>query len=347
MRRLCAAVLLLPLAAVAAPRQYTHAELGTLLQAPHTQAQRESVGTAASRGDWPTLHLNLDGTAAKSAPDPLLAEYLLRETLVALRPIEAPADIAARVQALTRHAPQALVPPFDPDHGRGHWIAAFDVAAAARGTLRAWQLRDNTQRARQLLRTAPDRLAGFDDAEALATVIDSAPLDLLAALRPQTDSLSTRALRSLALRLDDAVLYVSLFERPADSFVLAGLQDAVQGLPADDARHVLEGAAASDELASAATLALAGLADSAEFLLHCLGDPRRGGSCAQGLAQHPDAVPALIELLAPGRDDLASRRALLALLWMNDRAARETLAAYAADPAMPAARRAEVSGWLR
>lgn len=338
---------LLPLAALAAPRQYAPAELRQSLLAPQVEAQRVELKQVIARSDWPALHVHFNGVLAKAQADPLVAEYLLREALIALRAERVPADVAASVQALTAHRAQALRPPVDPDHGRGHWIAAYDVAAAARGTLRAWELRDHSERALRLIATAPDRVVEIEDAAALAAAIEQASPQSLENLRAHAPHLPSRALAALARRLASAALYATLFERTGDSSVLAALAEAAGQLPAGEAQRTLHQAALNPELASAAMLALAQVPGSERALLQCLGDPVRGGGCAQGLARQPDAAPELLALIEQGRDDLATRRALLALLWMNDRAARANLAAYADSTNMPARLRAEVAGWLR
>jgi hypothetical protein len=55
---------------------------------------------------------------------------------------------------------------------------------------------------------------------------------------------------------------------------------------------------------------------------------------------------ALSEIVAGAPDGPCLRRALLALHWMDDAAAREPLRRFAAAPERPAALRREVASWL-
>ncbi len=274
----------------------------------------------------------------------LRAEQELGQWLIQARSQAPTPELRARVQALTRYSAKALKPSPEPHHD-DVMVPAVDVASLARGTLRAWQVDEHLAAAKASL-SAGAPLA-LDDPEAIALLVQGASPAQLQALKNQ--ALPTQASAILARRLGDPEIYGALFARPADAFVVAALADVVDALPPGSAMQVLGKAARQPALASAATLAMASLQPSVAELTACLADPVRGGSCAQLLAARddPSTFDALSQLAERGRDDAASRRALLALWWNGAPRATGFLRAYAANPAMPSTLREQVSGWLR
>lgn len=351
MRRTVPAVLILLLAApacLAAAQRYAPQAQQALLRSAAVAAGAEQLHRLAQGGDAAALARLADRFTAQAPAAPLENEYLLEQWLIAVRAWPPDAALSAKVAALTRYQSLALVPAAEP-HGDDAWVAAFDVASQARGSQRAWVLAAHLSQARAALAAGAIGALPVDDGEALALAFVAAPAAQLQSLRPQSPLLPTQAAAALARRLRDADLYRDLFARAADPFVLGALRDAAALLPRDAAMAVLTDAARRPQMASAATLAMAPLAPATADLLACLGDPQRGGSCAQLLAQRSDAatVAALRQLAGAGRDDPASRRALLALLWSAAPDARAFLRGYAADAAQPAALRMQVMQWLR
>ena len=118
---------------VFAAERYSAAQVEQQLGSLPAQQARQRLATTA-----PTqLPLLIRQNLAKVATEPLLAEYLAHQAVLRLREPGTSRDAASRVvlQDLLDYTPQVLVPPADPDHGRGLWVPAYDLAAAARGTL--------------------------------------------------------------------------------------------------------------------------------------------------------------------------------------------------------------------
>ena len=348
MRWFICLLLTVPLLAAAADvRLYSDADLQTTLQSTFVQAQRERLRQLLELRDWSELERWASAELATAPESPLASESLLQEWLIELRGKTAPASTRALVQSLTAYQALALAPSPEPEHRDRALIAAFDVAASARGTLRAWDLRDNTVRALAALADGKAGAVDLSDAEAWAAALDQAPLSQLETLRLQQPVLPTRAAAVMARRLQDPSLYRALFRNPPDSFVLHAITEAAASLPADEARDALESARANPQLASAAVLALGRLPGTQPSLLACLGNAAQGGSCAQALAQDAVNEPALARIIEGGRDDLSTRRALMALHWMSGPLALGALEEYIADARMPANLRVEVGQWLR
>lgn len=336
------------LPAAGAQSRYAPGQQQKLLATMTVQSGRQELQDLRARRDLSGLATFAERLVARSAVAPLESEHLLTEWLIAVREVPPDAELRAAVSGLTAYPSKALGPNPEPHRAHETWIPVFDVASQARGTLRAWELAGHVAGAGAALAAGNLQALPLGDPEALAQALASAPLSQLTALRDSRLALPTQAAATLARRLADPDLYAALFAGPVDEFVMRALRDAPAVLASQDARRVLLQAANRPALASAATLATAPLELPTSDLLACLGEPGRGGSCAQLLAQRGD--PATIEALASvlsARDDLATRRALLALWWSNSARAREVLSAYHADHSMPAALRAQVSQWLR
>ena len=350
MHRLLALLLLLACAtAQGAATRYAPAQQRALIQSRAVDVRQAALNDLLQRDDSPGLLAFAGKLIADTELAPLQSEYLLDAWLLALRRATPDLALRAEVQALTGYQAKALGPTPEPHSADDAWIPVFDIASQARGTLRAWEFDEHIALARRSLATGDIDGLPISDAEALAHAIAAAPQSQLQALRGSDASLPAPAAAALARRLKDPSLYRALFTRPADAFVVSALTDAAVLLPPDQARELLATAGARPELASAATLALAALQPSNSELFDCLGEASRGGSCAQLLARQADAatLDALAELASAGRDDIATRRALLALLWARSPRGGELLRRYADNTAMPAALRQMVSAWLR
>lgn len=337
-----------PPAVAQTAKRYDASEQRTLLAVESVVASRAELRSIAARGDLASLAEFGAKATARAQAEPLQSEYLLAEWLSALRHLEPDAALRTQIQSLTSFPAKALVPSPEPEHGPG-WVPAFDVGSLARGTLRAWQLNEQVAEALGLLASGRvDALAGTDP-EALALAFSRAPVAQLEMLRSAADGMPTQALSVLAKRLREPVLYRTLLARPADEFVVAAIADVADVLPQDSAAAVLQAARGNDDLASAATLSWSRLPQNAALLIDCLGDPARGGDCAQTLAASADrsTVEALATLVKQGNDDVVTRRALIALLRTRRDDARVQLSLYAADARMPSTLRQQVNQWLR
>ena len=334
------------LADAAGAKHYSAIDVQALQGSLPVLAQHERLRQLLELRDWSELERWAGAELAAAGEAPLTSESLLYEWLNSLRALTPPDSTRELVHSLTTYESLALAPSPEPEHRDRGLVAAFDVAGAARGTLRAWELRDNTARATAALATGRARDLLLEDAEAWTAALEGAAPGQLENLRQQP-LLPTQAAAVLARRLKDANLYRVLFARPADAFVLRAVAEVPATLPSTDAVSVLEAARANPALASAAIIALGRLPAAQAALLECLSEGGQGGSCAGALAQDPANEPALARIIGGDADDLKTRRALLALLWMPGDAARAALHEYVADARTPAQLRVEVAQWLQ
>ena len=318
-------------------------------------AEARAAQAALLRADATALGLLLQRPLAKAGGDAALEESLRHRALLRLREPGLRGDTATRaaVQSLLAHAPQTWVPPADPDHGRGQWVPAYDLAGAARGTLAVWTRQDAEQAVRAALRSGDGgRLRALDPQAVAAVLAESEPATLRRLAAQAGWAPAVRAV--LATRLADPALAGALLADADDGTLLDAITPLAAALPPEDAQHWLRQLAAQrPTLASPALLAMAPLATRSpaaqDYLLAQLGDPQLGASAAQALAAAP-APPvraALAEILRATDDGPRLRRALLTLRWIDDAASREQLRAYSAVPRAPVALRQEVATWLR
>lgn len=343
-----------PLLAAIPALAYERLDRAALEQRLDTNEAR-AARTALQRADATALGLLLQRPLAKAGGDAALDESLRHRALLRLREPGLRGDAATRdaVQGLLAYAPQTWVPPADPDHGRGQWVPAYDLAAAARGTLAVWARQDAEQAARAALRTGDaSRLQALDPQAVAAVFAEAAPATLR---RLATQADWPPAVRvMLATRLADPALAGTLLADADDATLLDAMGPLTAALPPEAAQAWLQLLAAQrPALASSALLAMAPVAarsaSTQDYLLSQLGDAERGASAAQALAAAPTPPvrAALAEVLRAAEDGARLRRALLALRWIDDAASREQLRAFSAAPQAPVALRQEVATWLR
>lgn len=320
-------------------------------------ATHEAVAArlALQQADAAALGLLLQRPLAKASGDAVLDESLRHRALLRLREPAMRVDAATRtaVQSLLVYAPQTWVPPADPDHGRGQWVPAYDLAAAARGTLAVWARREAEQAARVALDAGDAAGLRALDPPAVATVLaDAAPATLR---RLATQPGWSPAVRTvLATRLADPAQAALLLAEADDGELLDAIPGLAAALTPDEAQAWLRQLAMQrPALASAALLAMGPLVSRSpaaqDYLLAQLGDAQLGASAAQALAAAPTPAvrAALAETLHAADEGPRLRRALLALRWIDDAATREQLRAFSAAPIAPLALRQEVATWLR
>jgi len=348
-RAVCVLVAALAASSALAAERYSAAQLERQLGSLPSQQARQQLAKAAP-AQLPRL---IRQQLANLTADPVVAEALLHQALLRLREPGTPRDAASRslLQGLLGYAPQVLVPPADPDHGRGLWVPAYDLAAAARGTLAIWQAQEAEQAARDALDRRDYASLRRLPAEPLAAALRQAPL---AQLKPLGDQAPwpDAALAVLAERLADIDLATQLLTQSEDTRLLDALPALSSALPPAEAMRWLQTLIEQrPALASAALLTMARTLPqlSPDYLLAQLDGAERGGSAAQALAtiRTPGVRAALSDILARSADGPRLRRALLALHWMDDAAARERLQAFAAAGTTPTALRNEVATWLR
>lgn len=225
----------------------------------------------------------------------------------------------------------------------GHQLRAplYDPAAQARLTERRWAVEAVAARAgRRLAAGGVLDLADYrghaDDARldagaaaGLAAALERAPAHALPAQREMLgEALAAgepvaAALLVIARRLADPESSALLIEYGDNRAALAAL---VASAALDPPRRyaLLETAAAREDIASAALLAMAPLTESlaaaSQALLARLGDPSLGASAALALARSrdPSIRGRLAGIAADDTRPLAATRAGLALEWMDD-----------------------------
>lgn len=348
-RAVCALLVALSATSALAAERYSAAQLERQLGSLPSQQAREQLAKATPSKLPPLIRQQLANLSA----DPVLAESLLHRALLRLREPGMPrdADSRAMLQGLLGYSPQVLVPPADPDHGRGLWVPAYDLAAAARGTLAIWQAQEAEQAARNALDRRDYASLRRLPAEPLAAALRQSPL---APLKPLGDQgpWPDAVLAVLAERLADLDLGMQLLAQAEEANLLNALPVLASALPPADAMRWLQTLIEQrPALASAALLTMARTQpqSSPDYLLAQLDSAGRGSSAAQALAtiRTPRVRAALADILARDADGPRLRRALLALHWMDDAAARERLQAFADAGTAPAALRREVTTWLR
>lgn len=340
----------LGLASVLAQAQVQH-----FSRAQVDAAARRALPTGAPAA---TAAQQLQSAQALATGDALAGERELHRLLLDLRGETAPTPaLRAQVEQLRSYTSIALTTPPDPDHGRGRWVPAYNVAAAAGGTLAVWDsgARRDDYRA-QLAAGRHDflREAAAHPAD-LVPVLQQADPALLSALRASAaaDTLAP-AVAVMAAKLADATLARRLLTLGDDTATLQAMDALAAVLAPAESLSWLQAASRRPALASAAALKIGGLhaprsAAARQWLFEHLGDPTLGGSCAQALARLPPAqTQAMLQAtLDTGRDDLPLRRTLLALQLMRSREAQAQLLAFSSDTRYDAALRGEVAAWLR
>ncbi|MDP3859523.1 MAG: hypothetical protein Q8Q73_17340 [Stagnimonas sp.] len=336
-------------APVAAAERYSREQLERQLSGAESQQARQALARLEPAQLLPLIQQTL----ARIDRDPVPAEALLHRTLLRLREPGAPHDASGEklLRSLLGYQPQVLVPPADPDHGRGLWVPAYDLAATARGTLAIWQRQDQEQAARGALLSRDAAALRSMQGAVLATVFGAASRGQLQALA-SSGPWPSAALAVLATRLGDEGLATTLLAQASDAELLDAIKPLASALTAAEAQGWLQQLVEQrPALASAALLAMGRLLpqQSQDYLLAQLDHPDRGSSSAQALAgaATPAVRAALADILDTAPDGPRLRRALLALHWMDDAAARSSLQAFVVAQARPAQLRSEVAAWLR
>jgi hypothetical protein len=296
------------------------------------------------------------------APDAPAWECATLQLLDALA-VGAPRDALDPVlAALSTHVPVAYVR--HAETASDWFVPAFEVARSAAALRHAWSVERGAREWERILasggaplearikRTATDA----SDADALRLAVqraDAGTLRKRAADLQQAD-IATAApgtLAALALRTHLPGDYAAAlaYERPSNALDLVAA--APRQLREADAVAFLEDAAAVDELASAATLALGSLAvpgaSALDLLVAAVGDPRRGESAAAALARidEPRMFDGLVARLRVERDAVAQRHLVLYLRLRGDAPARDAALEFAASPRATPELAREVASW--
>jgi hypothetical protein len=326
-------------------------------------AERASELTALARDDQPGFRRELRAALSAPAADIAMQDRLLDRAVLAL--LAAPRELETRrlLMDLSTRAPRAMT--LHEDGGHRTTVPYADPGANARAVLRAWDRFDARDASLTAMARGTDALAPIratrgrleDRVRGVELAFDTAATAEVAAQRevvrsalsadPTTTGIATR----LALRTGDVQLAREVIERGtgrAQLDLVLGLRD---GFGTAQAVELLVAATAQPAIASAAVLQLGGMDTTSsaarDQLMGLLADRALGGSAAQALAVNLDAntTSALGAVLDRGVDDLATRRAILALRLSQNPIANAMLSRYATNPNAPQALRQEVASW--
>jgi hypothetical protein len=326
-------------------------------------AERASELTALARDDQPGFRRELRAVMNAPAADIAMQDRLLDGAVLAL--LAAPRELETRrlLMDLSTRAPRAMT--LHEDGGHRITVPYADPGANARAVLRAWDRFDARDVSLTAMARGTDALAPIratrglreDRVRGVELAFDTAAIAEVAAQREavrsalSADPTTTGIAVRLALRTGDVQLAREAIERGtgrAQLDLVLGLRD---GFGTAQAIELLVAATARPAIASAAVLQLGGLATTSsaarDHLMRLLADRTLGGSAAQALAVNMDAstASALGAVLDRGVDDLATRRAILALRLSDHPSARSILSGFLRDPDAPQALRQEVASW--
>jgi len=305
-------------------------------------AQLTAVHAMAGRDDSAGLLTSLQAANSDQSMNSVLRDYVLETTIFALSETTPTTAARAAVSVYQTRAVSSFVRLGD-EHGMAV-VPLYDIAAAARLTMRTWDTFDARLRVAGLLRTrnwTPDNFLssppGLSEAAWQAgtlQAIESADVRLLvqqkAALLRAFDGSKRFGTLSLSMaeRLSDGEMFRAVFDL-ADSRVALDAIDSVAAIFAPyEATEILYAAAARTEIASAAILALGKFAanDAAvrSWLFGRLADTADGGSAALALARvATDDIWSEIEsIIKSDATELTKLRAILVLRLSDTDAAR-------------------------
>ena len=301
-----------------------------------------SIHAMAKRNDSTGLLMSLKETGGDKAMDPVLRDYMLETTILALSGTTSTALSRAAVEEYQHRAVSSFVRLRD-EHGNAV-IPLYDLAAAARLTIRVWDVSDAKTRVSESLRARqwtpadllqiPTGISGSAWQEGTRQAFESVDRQLLleqkaSLLHAQRDSNQfDTLLLVMAVQLRDRDLYnaVLTMANPRDALEAVGSINT--GFHHVEAAEILILAASRDEVASAAILELGKLVSNDDmargWLLERLASPGDGGSAALALARVADTnilsdIESIIKSDAP---ELAKLRAALVLRLSNTEAAQ-------------------------
>jgi hypothetical protein len=301
-----------------------------------------SVHAMAKNEESAALVTSLKAIGGDQAMDPVLRDYLLETTILALSGTTPTALSRAAVEEYQHRAVSSFIRLRD-EHGNAV-IPLYDLAAAARLTIRVWDVSDAKARVSEALRVrqwtpadllqTPAEISGSAWQEGTRQAFESVDRQLLleqkaSLLHAQRDSNQfDTLLLVMAVQLRDRDLYnvVLTMANPRDALEAVGSINT--GFHHVEAAEILILAAARDEVASAAILELGKLVSNDDmargWLLERLASPGDGGSAALALARVGDTnilsdIESIIKSDAP---ELAKLRAALVLRLSNTEAAQ-------------------------
>ena len=293
----------------------------------------ESVHTLASRNDSAGLLTALEAAESDEMTDPAVRDYLLETTLLALSRTSSTLAARTAVAAYENRAVSSVVR-LNEAHGQAV-VPLYDLAAAARLTIRIWDTRAAHDWVASALRTGQWRPSDFSrpasglslDAwqEGTRRAFESVERRFVARQRftlLQSQNGSSR-LDSLLLvaasRLRDADLYEKVIVNGEADYARQAIASLGRKLSGDEVTGILTAGLKRPELASAAILELGQVATNdievRGWLLQRLGNPGDGASAALALARLPsnDVLDDIRAVILGNAAQLAKLRAALVL----------------------------------
>ncbi len=330
---------------------------------PAVTTQNATLSALADAGRTSALAQQLQRISSDRTLQPIAREWLLDRGLHALARLAATPEARTVVQRLSGRSPEVFGR-IDPDHG-DNATPLYDTGATARFVLRAWLRSEARATAAAELAARGTGLiqryaasASAPQREGIVQAFEAAPTADLAAQRSAVIAAMSAGARAdeialvLARRLADAEL-ASLVIGHADARVAL---DALRFLPttfdSQSAFRLLAEASRRADIASAATLAIGGLArhdaTARAFLFEQIQDPELGASAATALAGVGDpAIPAEIgRRLRTAPTETSRRLHVLALQLDGGPAALSELSRFVATRRGSAQLRTEVRQWL-
>lgn len=299
-----------------------------------TMSDRESaIHKLAANSDAPGLVAALEEIEGDSGIDSAVRDHLLEATLLGFSASVPDAAARATVERFAAAPVNTFVRLTD-EHGEAV-VPLYDLAAAARLTLRQWDVAAAEREVANSLHnfswqprdfvlppanTSPEVWqAGTVRALASAdmTTVRAQKAALLQAHR-EHGKLSP-ALLAAARRLGDAELYRAVIEHGDERSAREAVRSAAQTLRSGPAVDVLLAATERSPLASGAILQLGEFISSDDnvrsWLLARLGDPADGASAALALARAGDSetLSAVRDVVLGDADELGKLRAVLVL----------------------------------
>ena len=297
------------------------------------EEHQASIHALADRNDAAGLVQALDRFDADAKIDPAVRDHLLETTLLQLS--RTTPDPATRA-AVLRYGNRQVTTFVRLQEERGQQaVPLYDLAAAARLTIRVWDTADAKEWVSAALRDGrwqpddflqprqglplPPWQAGTQRA------IESAERSSIIAIKPallrsQTHSEEYDALLlTAATRLSDTDLYDAVVSKGDTRYAREAIRSVYFTLDSADATRLLIDASARPELASAAILELGTHAsNNAEirgWLVSQLGDPEDGASAALALARaaNDDVLDGIQAVILGDAPELAKLRAALVL----------------------------------
>lgn len=309
------------------------------------------------------LEAALDRILANPEVNPVTRESTLYRFVIGTRALPPDSVPESALRRLSKRPVAVLTP--QPESRGDFLVPLYDVAGAARGSLEMLAMKRASGNLLAALRASPEAFWGglsegkaAVDGRALASALEQLDPDGLRAQAQAAGAALERrhslapAVAVVALGARDEELTRAVILQADAGTALRVVRQAPSRFDGSGTLRLMDAAASRRQLASSAVLGIGAMAaESAaarQWLLERLDDPVLGESVAVALSRlgEPTIVAWVADGLVPGTPLAGLRHRLLFLQLDGGARARQALAGFAADPAMPASLRREVREWL-